>query len=71
MAYHLGDPADLVPSSKENFLSDWGNIESLNLLNLVYDVTSPNLIAMVVTEVGKIPCTSVPVVLRMSRDAAL
>ncbi|XP_065897705.1 translation initiation factor eIF2B subunit delta-like [Dysidea avara] len=67
----LGDPSDLVPSSKENFLSDWGSIESLNLLNLVYDVTSPNLIAMVVTEVGKIPCTSVPVVLRMSRDAAL
>ena len=60
-----------MPISKENFLSDWQNIKSLNLLNLVYDVTSPDLIAMVVTELGKIPCTSVPVVLRMSRDASL
>ena len=66
-----GDPSDLVPISKENFLSEWQSIKSLNLLNLVYDVTSPNLIAMVVTELGKIPCTSVPVVLHMSRDSSL
>ena len=69
--YSSGDPSDLVPISKENFLSEWQSINSLNLLNLVYDVTSPDLIAMVVTELGKIPCTSVPVVLRMSRDASL
>lgn len=67
----LGDPSDLVPVSKKNVLSEWQSIKSLNLLNLLYDVTSPSLIAMVVTELGKIPCTSVPVVLRMTRDASL
>ena len=69
--YYSGDPSDLVPISKDNILSEWQSINSLNLLNLVYDVTSPDLVAMVVTELGKIPCTSVPVVLRMSRDASL
>lgn len=68
---YLGDPSDLVPVSKKNVLSEWQSIKSLNLLNLLYDVTSPSLIAMVVTELGKIPCTSVPVVLRMTRDASL
>lgn len=65
-----GDPNDLVPihRSQGNFLSDWKSIESLNLLNLVYDFTSPDLISMVITQLGNIPCTSVPVVLRISRD---
>ena len=67
---HAGDPNDLVPigRSQGNFLSDWKSIESLNLLNLVYDFTSPDLISMVITQLGNIPCTSVPVVLRISRD---
>ena len=51
-----------------NVLDDWKDIPSLGLLNLVYDVTSPDLVAMVITEVGVIPCTSVPVVLRVTRD---
>ncbi len=41
------------------------SIQSLGLLNLVYDITSPDLVAMVITEFGNIPCTSVPVVLRL------
>jgi translation initiation factor 2B subunit (eIF-2B alpha/beta/delta family) len=36
----------------------------LQLLNLVYDVTPSTFITMVVTEVGMIPPTSVPVILR-------
>ena len=65
-----GDPNDLVSIGRNqgNFLSDWKSIESLNLLNLVYDFTSPDLISMVITQLGNIPCTSVPVVLRISRD---
>ena len=48
-----------------NCLDDWRDIPALNL---VYNVTSPDLVAMVITEVGVVPCTSVPVVLRVTRD---
>ena len=66
----VGDPNDLVPIHKRqgDYLTHWKSIEALRLLNLVYDVTSPDLITMVITQVGLIPCTSVPVVLRISRD---
>ena len=65
----LGDPNDLVSINRRhgNFLSGWKDISSLGLLNLSYDVTSPDLVAMVITEVGNIPCTSVPVILRLSQ----
>jgi len=43
----------------------WHSVHGLNVLNLVYDVTPPQLISMVITEDGMIPCTSVPVVLRV------
>jgi translation initiation factor eIF-2B subunit delta len=66
----LGDPNDLVQINRRqgNFLTGWKDIPCLGLLNLVYDVTSPDLVSMVITELGVIPCTSVPVVLRISRD---
>ena len=61
-----GDPDDLVDIGKENpYLRDWRDFSSLTLLNLVYDFTPPEFITMVITELGMIPCTSVPVVLRM------
>ena len=42
----------------------------LKVLNLTYDVTPPDYIAMVATELGMLPCSSVPVVLRVrSLDA--
>lgn len=34
-------------------------------LNLLYDITPPELVTAVVTELGFLPCTSVPVVLRI------
>ena len=37
----------------------------LSRLNLVFDVTPPDLITIVITEIGMMPCTSVPVVLRV------
>jgi len=37
-----------------------------NILNLLYDVTPPDLITAVVTELAILPCTSVPVVLRIN-----
>ena len=66
-SFFLGNPDDLVPLDRESpdVLSDWRDVNSLHLLNLVYDVTPPHFVSMVITEVGKIPCTSVPVVLRV------
>lgn len=64
----LGDPDDLVDIGKKNpYLWDWRDFSSLTLLNLVYDFTPPEFITMVITELGMIPCTSVPVVLRMKQ----
>jgi translation initiation factor eIF-2B subunit delta len=62
----LGDPDDLVMVNGERSqeLAHWRDVPSLKLLNLVYDVTPPECINMVITEIGMIPCTSVPVVLR-------
>ncbi|WAR17058.1 EI2BD-like protein, partial [Mya arenaria] len=64
----LGDPDDLVDIEKKTpYLWDWRDYSSLTLLNLVYDFTPPEFITMVITELGMIPCTSVPVVLRMKQ----
>ena len=66
MLLFIGDPDDLVPIGR-NMLQGWKNLSSLGLLNLTYDVTASELVTMVVTEVGNIPCTSVPVILRLSQ----
>lgn len=60
------DPDDLIVTRKGTTpLEGWGNESSLGLLNLVYDVTPPDFVDLVITELGMIPCTSVPVVLRV------
>lgn len=46
-------------------LSVWRSLSPLHVLNLVYDVTPPELLSTVITELGSIPSTSVPVVLRV------
>uniref|UniRef100_A0A2D4JSR1 Translation initiation factor eIF2B subunit delta n=1 Tax=Micrurus lemniscatus lemniscatus TaxID=129467 RepID=A0A2D4JSR1_MICLE len=62
----LDDPDDLIGSKgKSRPLSNWQESKSLRLLNLVYDVTPLELVDLVITELGMIPCTSVPVVLRV------
>ncbi|XP_062857407.1 translation initiation factor eIF-2B subunit delta isoform X2 [Trichomycterus rosablanca] len=62
----LDDPDDLIVSRKgKSHLQDWQSVTSLGLLNLVYDVTPPDFVDLVITELGMIPCTSVPVVLRV------
>ncbi|XP_013928779.1 PREDICTED: translation initiation factor eIF-2B subunit delta [Thamnophis sirtalis] len=62
----LDDPDDLIGSKgKSRPLSNWQESKSLRLLNLVYDVTPQELVDLVITELGMIPCTSVPVVLRV------
>lgn len=60
------DPDDLIVLRKGRAqLGGWAENKSLRLLNLVYDVTPPDLVDLVITDLGMIPCTSVPVVLRV------
>ncbi|XP_067337630.1 translation initiation factor eIF-2B subunit delta isoform X1 [Channa argus] len=62
----LDDPDDLIVTRKgKTHLKDWQQVDSLRLLNLVYDVTPPDFVDLVITDLGMIPCTSVPVVLRV------
>ncbi|KAJ2827852.1 hypothetical protein IWW50_001676 [Coemansia erecta] len=45
-------------------LSDWRSNSQLRLLNLTQDITPPEFVSVIITEVGLIPTTSIPVVLR-------
>ncbi|XP_064473129.1 translation initiation factor eIF2B subunit delta-like isoform X2 [Ornithodoros turicata] len=58
---------NLPPSVRAEGLKE---LPSLTILNLTYDITPPEFVDMVITEKGMLPCTSVPVVLRM-RNAAV
>jgi len=65
----LGDPTDLTIVDRDdlrygNVLAGWKSLSKLKLLNLIYDVTPVNFVSMVITEVGMIPPTSVPAILR-------
>ena len=60
-AYTSGDPQDLVSLDEYNKppkMADWQDIPTLKLLNLVYDVTPPEFVDLVVTDLGLMPCTS-------------
>ncbi|XP_028652194.1 translation initiation factor eIF-2B subunit delta [Erpetoichthys calabaricus] len=62
----LDDPDDLIVTKRgETPLENWLEVSHLHLLNLVYDVTPPDFVDLVITDLGMIPCTSVPVVLRV------
>lgn len=60
----LDDPDELA-AQRAGVLASWQERPSLRLLNLVYDATPPGLVALVITELGPLPCSSVPVVLRV------
>lgn len=65
----LDDPDYLNTTNREGIshLKQWKENPHLKLLNLVYDVTPSENVTMVITEVGMIPPTSVPVVIREYR----
>jgi len=67
----LGDPDEIVYGDQDGVLSNWKDVPNLKLLNLIYDVTPLEFVTMVVTEVGLIPPTSVPVILREYGQDAL
>lgn len=60
----LGNPDDLVINDK-CCLTNWQAKSKMSPLNLMYDITPPELVTAVVTEVSILPCTSVPVILRI------
>jgi translation initiation factor eIF-2B subunit delta len=74
----LGNPLDLLSYSSKNSdnlspLAEWKrenkDPDSINMLNLIYDIIAPNFISCVVSDMGMLPCSSVPVVLRLkNRD---
>lgn len=67
----IGNPNELILNSGtrenrlHNPLAEWESISHLTPLNMHYDVTPPELVTAVVTEVAILPCTSVPVILRI------
>ncbi|KAF9430053.1 hypothetical protein BGZ94_008487 [Podila epigama] len=56
--------ATITSSTGGGVLSGWRDSRDLKLLNLLYDLTPSEFVTVVITEVGLIPCTSVPVILR-------
>ncbi|KAJ0526226.1 putative nagB/RpiA transferase, initiation factor 2B-like protein [Helianthus annuus] len=66
----LGDPDAIskVNGREEvNYLKDIADNESLQLLNLTYDLTPSDYVSMIITDYGMIPPTSVPVIVREFR----
>lgn len=51
-------------SREDRPLHGWQDNKNLNVLNLVYDCTPSEYIKMIISEVGMVPPTSVPVILR-------
>eukprot|EP00924_Labyrinthula_sp_SR-Ha-C_P001189 maker-scaffold_7-snap-gene-16.5-mRNA-1 protein AED:0.04 eAED:0.04 QI:162/0.83/0.85/1/0.83/0.71/7/55/392 len=74
----LHDPDQLLKPStigedglkKRDALSDWRDRKEVFLLNLMYDLTPVKFLDSVVTEVGIIPATSVPVVVREMNEGS-
>eukprot|EP01121_Diplochlamys_sp_Union-15-3_P015332 TRINITY_DN504_c0_g1_i1.p1 TRINITY_DN504_c0_g1~~TRINITY_DN504_c0_g1_i1.p1 ORF type:complete len:179 (+),score=18.87 TRINITY_DN504_c0_g1_i1:69-605(+) len=60
----LDDPDKLVTSFT---LKGYKELPNLKIVNMIYDVTPIENVTLVITEVGMIPPTSVPVVLREYR----
>eukprot|EP01001_Neometanema_parovale_P005705 NODE_2119_length_1508_cov_49.644765_g2017_i0.p1 GENE.NODE_2119_length_1508_cov_49.644765_g2017_i0~~NODE_2119_length_1508_cov_49.644765_g2017_i0.p1 ORF type:complete len:449 (-),score=102.26 NODE_2119_length_1508_cov_49.644765_g2017_i0:160-1458(-) len=60
-------PSDLLVnqySGDSPFPADWKDNENLSICNYQYDLTPAEHITMLITEVGMIPPTSVPVIIR-------
>ncbi|KAL4974740.1 hypothetical protein BDW66DRAFT_80821 [Aspergillus desertorum] len=57
-----------APEKSGSPLADWRNTPNLQLLNLLYDATPAEYVDMVVTEMGSLPPSAVPIVHRMSTN---
>ncbi|KAL4779368.1 hypothetical protein BJX76DRAFT_91438 [Aspergillus varians] len=63
-------PSESTAASKStgSALEDWRDTPNLQILNLLYDVTPAEYVDMVVTELGSLPPSAVPIVHRMSTN---
>lgn len=59
-------PSSRAPSASP--LTEWKDTSNLQLLNIMYDVTPAEYVDMVVTEMGSLPPSAVPIVHRMSTN---
>ena len=73
----LGDPDELLlPDAQDGDVTsrdpliDWRDQSTLKLLNLTYDVTHASFVDVVVTELGNLPPSSVPVIIRERKQTA-
>ncbi|KKK15608.1 translation initiation factor eif-2b delta subunit [Aspergillus rambellii] len=57
-----------TPKTNASPLKDWRDTPNLQLLNIMYDVTPAEYVDMVVTEMGSLPPSAVPIVHRMSTN---
>lgn len=57
-----------TPKTGESPLTNWKDTANLQLLNIMYDVTPAEYVDMVVTEMGSLPPSAVPIVHRMSTN---
>jgi translation initiation factor eIF-2B subunit delta len=67
----VADPDELlIPSTKPpaGMLYGWRDVKNLQLLNLLHDVTPADYITMIVTELGIVPPSSVPVLQRLANE---
>ncbi|KAK9264058.1 hypothetical protein V1519DRAFT_413459 [Lipomyces tetrasporus] len=69
-----GSPDELMnisidPTPKPGPLKNWRDLPNLKLLNILYDLTPPEYIKKIVTEVGSLPPSSVPVIIREYNSA--
>lgn len=53
-----------------NILDGWQEMPSLNIVNILYDLTPPEYIKKIITEFGALPPSSVPVILREYKSLA-
>ncbi|KAL4901596.1 hypothetical protein BDW74DRAFT_71375 [Aspergillus multicolor] len=61
-------PPEASSKSSDAPLVDWRDTPNLQLLNLLYDATPAEYVDMVVTEMGSLPPSAVPIVHRMSTN---
>ncbi|KAJ6005994.1 translation initiation factor eIF-2B subunit delta [Penicillium sp. IBT 35674x] len=64
----IPDPATSDRTPSPSPLANWKETSHLQLLNLMYDVTPAEYVDMVVTEMGSLPPSAVPIVHRMSTN---
>lgn len=65
----IGNPQDIARSKilstqQQKELSQKIEKDDISVLNLKYDLTVPENVNMIVCELGKIPCQSVPIIIR-------